>query len=111
MKCLKVGAYFYTNCLKLWIYRFSNFECEFYNYGITTLNVTSHKYRHTSEENELLSECSLQISNENEHSPKSSRYTSEEHEHSPKSSHLTSGENEHLSKSSRQISGESEHSP
>ena len=43
MKCLKVGAHFYTNCQKLMDLQINKFECEFYNYWITTLSVTSHK--------------------------------------------------------------------
>ena len=32
MKCLKVGAHFYTNCLKLLDQQINKFEREFYNY-------------------------------------------------------------------------------
>ena len=43
MKCLKVGAHCYTNCLKLMDLQINKFECEFHNYSITTLSVTSYK--------------------------------------------------------------------
>ena len=32
MKCLKFGAHFYTNCLKLWISHMKNTEREFNQY-------------------------------------------------------------------------------